>query len=187
MAPQFGHSYWHMSHVHQSNRFEWNEHNPKPAVQKARHTKGTPPTCPKVVVGSVLEFAVLQLDLPTQSLHLRFSQLVVLFFGLPRIHLFHVSQFPLLFSRNDNRKSKMSPPKIGIGYDKHDGPFRNPIDHQFGSSLWPPWKQSDPIHWPEQCWIRQVLVCMPKVVQLSWFFLSNILLSIANVGQQTAL
>lgn len=109
------------------------------------------------------------------------------FFGLPRIHLFHVSQFPLVFSRNDNRKSKMSPPKIGIGYDKHHGPFQNPIDHQFGSSLWPPWKRSDPIHWPEQCWIRQVLVCMPKVVQLSWFFLSNMLLSIANVGQQTAL
>lgn len=52
---------------------------PKASCPESKIHQGTPPTCPKVVVGSVLEFALLQPDLPTQNLHLRFSQLVVFF------------------------------------------------------------------------------------------------------------
>ena len=48
-----------------------------------------------------------------------------------------------------------------------------PFSKSHWSPIWiklvAPWKRSDPIHWPEQCWIRQVLACMPKVVQLSCF------------------
>ena len=169
MVPQFGHSYWHMSHVHQSNRFEWNEHNPKPpVVQKARHTKGTPPTCPKVVVGSVLESALLQLDLPTQSLHLRFSQLVVLIFGL-RIHLFHVSQFPLLFSRQTWR----------------------PFSKSHWSPIWIKFVAPLKTIWPNSLagtMLDQAGVSLhAKSCTIGLVFLCNILLSIANVGQQTAL